>query len=138
MVLIGCLLLGLWSATLTAADHADHAGHTGLPAAAYSPRSLYQLESVWTTAADQPLRLGQLEGKVQVLAMVYTTCEFACPLIVSLMQRIEAALPPELRPDAGFVLVTFEPARDTPTVLSAYGARMEPRSRLLVASLRAS
>ena len=39
-VLIGCLLLGLWSATLTAADHADHAGHTGLRAAAYSSRSL--------------------------------------------------------------------------------------------------
>jgi hypothetical protein len=30
----------------------------------------------------------------------------------------------KLRPDVGFVLVTFDPARDTPDVLSAYGARM--------------
>jgi protein SCO1/2 len=86
------------------------------------------------TAAEQPLRLGQLQGKVQVLAMVYTTCESACPIIVSLMQRIETALPPELRPDVGFVLVTFDPARDTPAVLSAYSAKMglDPSSWVLL------
>jgi len=120
-VLLGCLLLGAWSAALAAADHA---GHAEFPAAVYSARSIYQLESVWTTATEQPLRLGHLQGKVQVLAMVYTTCEAACPIIVSLMQLIEAALPPELRPHVGFVLVTFDPARDTPDVLSAYSARM--------------
>jgi protein SCO1/2 len=79
---------------------------------------------VWTTATEQPLRLGHLQGKVQVLAMVYTTCEAACPIIVSLMQLIEATLPPELHPHVGFVLVTFDPERDTPGVLSAYSARM--------------
>jgi protein SCO1/2 len=123
-ILIGCLLLGAWSDALAATDHAGHTGHAELPAAAYSTRSIYQLESVWTTATEQPRRLGHLQGKVQVLAMVYTTCEAACPIIVSLMQLIEAALPPELRPHIGFVLVTFDPARDTPAVLSAYGARM--------------
>jgi len=133
-VLVGCLLLGACSAALAATDHAGHAGHAGLPAAAYSARSIYQLESVWTTATEQPLRLGHLQGKVQVLAMVYTTCESACPIIVSLMQLIEAALPPELRPHVGFVLVTFDPARDTPGVLSAYSARMglDPMSWLLL------
>ena len=89
---------------------------------------------MWTTATEQPLRLGQLQGKVQVLAMVYTTCESACPIIVSLMQRMEAALSPELHPDVGFVLVTLDPARDTPAVLSAYGTRMglDPGSWLLL------
>ena len=119
----------LWPRPITPATRV-----TELPAAAYSARSIYQLESVWTTAAEQPLRLGQLQGKVQVLAMVYTTCESACPIIVSLMQHMEAALPPELRPDVGFVLVTFDPARDTPAVLSAYSARMglDPMSWLLL------
>src|SRR2546430_2583585 len=87
------------SLTCTAA----HADHTELPAAASSARSVYQVESTWTTATAQSLRLGDLQGKVQVLAMVYTICESACPIIVSLMQRIEAALPPELRPDVGFM-----------------------------------
>src|SRR5262245_13597125 len=124
VVLVGCPLLSAWSAALAATDHAGHAGHTGLPAAVYSARSIYQSESMWTTATEQPLRLGHLQGKVQVLAMVYTTCESACPIIVSLMQLIEARLPPELRPHVGFVLVTLDPARDIPSVLNAYSARM--------------
>lgn len=133
-VLLGCLLLSAWSIARAATDHTGHAGHTELPAAAYSPRSIYQLESVWTTATDQPLRLGQLQGKVQVLAMVYTTCESACPIIVSLMQLIAAELPPEMRPSVGFVLISFDPAQDTPAVLSAYGTRMglDPHSWLLL------
>jgi protein SCO1/2 len=100
----------------------------------YSTRSIYQLESVWTTATEQPLRLGQLQGKVQVLAMVYTTCEAACPIIVSRMQRMETELPPELRPHVGFVLISFDPERDTPGVLSAYSARMhlDPMSWVLL------
>jgi protein SCO1/2 len=133
-VLVGCLLLSAWSATLAATDHAGHADHTELPAAAYSARSIYQLESAWTTATAQPLRLGQLQGKVQVLAMVYTTCESACPIIVSLMQLLEASLPAALRPDVGFVLVTFDRARDTSAVLSTYGAKMglDPSSWVLL------
>jgi protein SCO1 len=133
-VLIGCSLLVVWSVALTATDHAGHAGHPELPAAAYSARSIYQLESVWTTATEQPLRLGQLQGKVQVLAMVYTTCEAACPIIVSRMQRMETELPPELRPHVGFVLISFDPERDTPGVLSAYSARMhlDPMSWVLL------
>ena len=122
-----CMLLGVRSAALTATEHAghtDHTSHAELPAAAYSARSIYQLESIWTTATAQPLRLGQLQGKVQVLAMVYTTCEAACPILVSLMQLMAAALPPDVRSQVGFVLVSFDPARDTPGVLRAYSDRM--------------
>jgi protein SCO1/2 len=121
------VLLGAWATALAVSDHAGHAGHTGhteLPAAAYSARSIYQVESVWTTAAEQALRLGHLQGKVQVLAMVYTTCESSCPIIVSLMQHLEAALPPELRSHVGFVLVTLDPERDTPSSLRAYSDKM--------------
>ncbi len=119
-----CLLCGVWYTTVTATDHGEHAGHEALPAVTYSARSVYQLESVWMTAHEQPLRLGHLQGKVQVLAMVYTTCESACPIIVSLMQLIAAALSPDLRPQVGFVLVTLDPARDTPGVLRAYTDKM--------------
>ena len=44
-------------------DRSRMADHATLSAAAYSARSIYQLESGWTTAAEQPLRLGQLRGK---------------------------------------------------------------------------
>ena len=114
-----------------ATDHAGHAGHSELPAAAYSARSIYQLESV-DDGGRTAAALRAVAGQVQVLAMVYTTCESACPS--SSASCSLAALPPELRPDVGFVLVTFDPARDTPAVLSAYGARMglDPMSWLLL------
>src|SRR5262245_32372120 len=115
-----CLIFGVCPTTLAVTDHTDHAGHPELPATTYSARSIYQLESTWMTMTAQPVRLGHLQGKVQVLAMVYTTCESACPIIVGRMQRLEAALPPELRPEVGFVLVSLDPERDTPRVLRAY------------------
>src|SRR5437773_8824323 len=90
------LILGVCTTTLAVTNHTDHAGHTALPATIYNARSIYQLESTWMTVTAQPVRLGNLQGKVQVLAMVYTTCEAACPILVSLMQRLAAALPPEL------------------------------------------
>ena len=121
LVLVLCLILGEPTTTPVATAHM---GHAELPAAAYSARSIYQVESTWTTATEQSLRLGDLQGKVQVLAMVYTTCESACPIIVSLMQLVEAALPPELRSQVGFVLITLDPERDTPSVLRAYSAKM--------------
>jgi len=116
--------------TLAVADHTDHAGHTELPATTYSARSIYQLESTWMTVTAQPVRLGNLQGKVQVLAMVYTTCESSCPIIVSLMQHLEAALPPALHSEVGFVLVSFDPERDTPSVLREYGDKrhLDPTS----------
>jgi protein SCO1/2 len=127
-------MLGKWATTLAATAHV---GHKELPVSAYSTRSIYQVESTWTTAAEQPLRLGHLQGKLQVLAMVYTTCESACPIIVSLMQRLEAALPPELRSQVGFVLVSLDPERDTPSVLRAYSAKMhlDPASWSLLSGL---
>ena len=122
--LVLCVILGVCVTTLAVTDHTDHASHAALPATTYSARSIYQLESTWMTVTAQPLRLGNWQGKVQVLAMVYTTCEAACPIIVSLLQLLEAALPPALRPQVGFVLVSFDPERDTPSVLGAYSDKM--------------
>ena len=121
LVLVLGLRLGEWA---TPPAVTAHAGHEALPASAYSARSIYQVESTWTTATEESLYLGHLQGKVQVLAMVYTTCASACPIIVSLMQRLEAALPPELHSQVGFVLVTLDPERDTPSVLRAYSTKM--------------
>jgi protein SCO1/2 len=135
--LVLCLCLGACNTALAAPDHGGHAGHGShveLPAGAYSDRSIYQLESTWTTATEQSLRLGSLQGRVQLVAMIYTTCEAACPIIVSLMQRIATALPADLHPHVGFVLVTFDPERDTPAVLRAYRAKMhlDPTSWVLL------
>jgi protein SCO1/2 len=82
------------------------------------------LQSTWLTAVEQPLRFGDLRGKARVLVMLYTSCEYACPILFSVVQNIEKALPPEVLSKVGFVVVTFDPERDSPAALRAYSAKM--------------
>lgn len=88
--------------------------------ATFTDRSLFQLDSTWTNDAGQPLKLGKLRGRVQVVAMFFASCTYACPVIVHDMKRIEATLPESVRAQAGFTLVTIDPERDTPQALHAY------------------
>jgi len=101
-------------------DDATAAG----PVARISSRSIYQIDSTWTDDAGRAARLVSLQGRPVVLAMFFTNCEFACPIIVSNMLRIQEALPPELRAEARFVLVSFDSERDSPAALRLYRNRM--------------
>lgn len=89
-------------------------------AASYSDRSLYQLESTWTSDTGRKIKLGVLRGRPQVLVMFFASCEYTCPIIVHDMKRIEQALPAALRGEVDFLLVSFDTARDTPAALRAY------------------
>lgn len=91
----------------------------------YSDRSLYQLESKWTSDMAREVRLGVLHGKPQLVAMVFTSCEYACPIIVNDLKRIEAALPENVRTNVGVLLISFDHERDTPKKLGEFRKRME-------------
>jgi protein SCO1/2 len=82
--------------------------------------SLYNLKAPFTDQAGRRVKLGDLEGSVVVMAMVYASCEGACPILVSDVQRIERQLPDDVRAKVRFVLVTFDPKRDTPAQLARY------------------
>lgn len=86
--------------------------------------SVYEMETRWRDADGRERALGSLAGRVQVVAMVYTNCSNTCPLIVTEMKRLEAALTPADRARTGFVLVSMDPARDTPAQLAAFAASM--------------
>jgi len=87
-------------------------------------RSLYQLESKWTSDVGREVRLGVFRGHLQVVAMFFTTCESTCPIIVDDMKQIEKGLPEALRGQVDFLLVSFDSERDTPAVLHAYREKM--------------
>jgi protein SCO1/2 len=98
------------------------------PSAALSPlppRSLYHLDSRWTDDTGAVRTLASLRGESVVLAMIFTNCEYACPIIVTDLLRIRADLPEAVRARARFVLVSFDAARDTPPVLRAYRGKMQ-------------
>ena len=87
--------------------------------------SIYQIDASWTTDAGQPFKLSTLSGRPQLIAMFFTSCQNACPITVSDMKRIEAALPEGLRGRVGFTLVSFDPERDTVAALHAYRLRRD-------------
>ena len=90
---------------------------------AITGKSLYQLDSTWTSDVGRRVKLEVFRGRPQVLAMFFTSCEFSCPIIVQGMKQIQESLPHELREQVDFVLVTFDTERDTPPVLHAYRRR---------------
>ena len=86
-------------------------------------QSLYQLESKWTSDVGREVKLGVLRGRPQIVAMFFTSCQYACPIIVENMKAIEQALPEALRGKVDFLLVSFDVARDTPAALKTYRAK---------------
>lgn len=90
------------------------------PGKPLTDKSLYQLDSTWTSDVGREVQLDVLRGRVQVVAMFFAQCEYACPIIVENMRAIETALPVALRDRVDFLLVSFDTERDTPAVLRAY------------------
>ena len=85
--------------------------------------SVYQLDSHWQNRHDKQMNLQQLAGKKQIVALIYTDCITACPVIVSELKSIQAALSPEQQQGLGFVLVSLTPARDTPKIMRHFATK---------------
>jgi protein SCO1/2 len=128
-LIIGCLTLQLAVAALAdepAAKELPPCCQKELaPGKPLTDGSLYQLESKWTSDVGREIRLGVLRGKPQVVVMFFATCEFACPILLHDMKRLEAALAEQARDEVGFVLVTFDSQRDTVAALHAYREKQQ-------------
>lgn len=125
-VFAACAALSLGAAEKPArcpACCADEPTAAEAAAPALPARSLYQLDSTWTNDAGQSVSLASLRGRPVVVAMFFANCEYACPILVSDMQRLRDQLPPNVRARAQFVLVSFDSVRDTPAALKAYRQR---------------
>jgi protein SCO1/2 len=101
-----------------------------LPAGKPTDRSLYQLDSTWTSDVGRKVKLSVLRGRPQVAAMFFSNCEYACPILVNDMRKPEAALPKDVLAKVDFALVSFDTKRDTPEALAAF----RKKERLPVAS----
>ena len=114
------LLLVLLSTCLAYAEEKPPCCREVPASAPLTDKSLYQLESKWTSDVGKEIQLGVLRGRPQIVAMFFTTCEYACPIIVDNMKSIEQALPEALRDKVDFLLVSFDVERDTVEALKAY------------------
>jgi len=87
-----------------------------------SGQSIYHASSAWADMGTKPVQLRSLRGKPVALAMVYTNCTTACPLILADLKRIESALSPEARERVWFALFSFDSERDRPEVLRKFAS----------------
>lgn len=114
----------LWLALFLAAAPTGHEHHAAAAEAegadAPSTESIYNVTSPWTDAGEKRWVLKAFAGAPVVIAMIYTSCQAVCPMLVSDLQRVERDLPVALRGQVRFVLVSFDPARDTPKRLAQY------------------
>lgn len=95
----------------------------GLPALKPSEKSLYRLDSKWTSDLGKEVKLDVLRGHPVVVAMFFTNCEHSCPQIVTDLKAIEAGLSSRAQSKTDFVLVSIDPERDTVDALKAYRAK---------------
>ena len=90
-------------------------------AAASASRSLYQVPLTFRTDAGETVALDHWKGQKVVLTMVFTSCQATCPVTMAKLHAIQERFD-RTGVAAHFVVVSFDPLRDTPEKMSAYRA----------------
>lgn len=94
-----------------------------LSASALNSDSVYNLDSKWVNQDGKAVQLKDYRGRPVIIAMVYLTCKFLCPTIISDVQRVEAKLSGKAKERIQVILVSFDPDRDTPEKMRAFGVK---------------
>lgn len=97
---------------------------TGVPsrsvAAELPGDSLYQVGSDWTNQDGEKIQLIGFRGHPLVLSLVYLSCGYTCPTIVSEIDQMLKKIDPKARERTKIVLISFDPVRDTPKAMKAF------------------
>ena len=79
-----------------------------------------------TNQRGERMRLGDLAGNAVLLFFGYTHCPDVCPATLARMREIKAVLPPGDAARFTGVLISVDPARDTPQRLGRYVELFDP------------
>ncbi len=82
--------------------------------------SIFNMNAKWEQQNGKSLQLKDLQGKVMVTAMIFTSCKTACPRLTAEMRTISQKVgkvdPNKIR----YVLISIDPETDTPSVMNSY------------------
>lgn len=84
--------------------------------------SLYDLNSRWYDTGGKPVKVSVAKGSYAIVAMVYTGCAHACPMTLSKVKEVAAAIKKAGVKDLKFVIASFDVKNDRPERLKAYQA----------------
>lgn len=85
-----------------------------------SDLSVYNLPSSWNDQNGNEIVLEDLKGNIVVVAMIYTTCQAACPRLVADMRHIEKTINVKNKDKIKFLLVSIDPETDTPAKMKQF------------------
>jgi protein SCO1/2 len=91
--------------------------HRADPSSALPADSLWQLRAPLVDQDGQDFELASLRGNPVLASMFYTSCDKVCPMIFETVHAQLRALPAAARERTRVLMVSFDPARDTPAVL---------------------
>lgn len=125
-------LMALSFGSAMAAEHVHHAEkkiNKNFEESPLTEESIYNLNSELLDQDGKKIYLSSLRGQPVVISMAYTSCAYACPLIISHMQQLEKELEGQGKKKVKFVLVSFDPKKDTPLVIKDYAVKRKLSSR---------
>jgi protein SCO1/2 len=64
-----------------------------------------------------------IKGKIVAIDLIYTTCQYACPLETARMAQVQRLLGDRMGRDVFFYSITIDPEHDTPAVLKDYAEK---------------
>lgn len=76
--------------------------------------SFYRLTATLTTQQNHSVGLDLYRGHPVVISMFYGSCAAACPMLITAIQTYESHLSDAERERLRVLLISFDPARDTP------------------------
>ena len=110
----------IWLCTLALA------AMSGADVSAQSGRGADHFPNVTLTTQDgEPVRFYDdlVKGKIVAINLIYTTCQYACPLETARMSQVQKKLGDRMGRDVFFYSITIDPEHDTPAVLKEYGEK---------------
>ena len=85
--------------------------------------SVLRVPATFKDQDGKAFTLAQRRGGAQLVTMFYSSCPYACPLIIDTGKGIDHALSPAERAKLRVLLLSLDPARDTPAALSALATK---------------
>src|SRR4249920_802403 len=64
-----------------------------------------------------------IKGKTVAIDLIYTTCQYACPLETARLAQVQRILGDRMGSEINFYSITIDPEHDTPAVLKDYAEK---------------
>ncbi len=66
-----------------------------------------------------------IKGKIVAIDLIYTNCQYSCPLETARLARMQQLLGDRMGRDVFFISISIDPDHDTPAALKAYAAKYD-------------